>query len=453
MDWRRDLPCLCLAFVAAGAVLLALPARAQESDFSVVQTAPADGATNVPVGANITIKFSRPVDPSSMTVQAVVVNDHPLARMQEAAVAFPEDDSAVVLFRMKADSVYRISLDASVKDTKGNALAQPFSWRYATTSRMSGPDTPVKVFARYPRFNDRRIPLNAPITMAFTAEVDSASLSGKSVRVLPTSGGTPVSGNVTVQGRRVVFRPDAPLEPNRTYEVQVAAGVKGKSGKASERASSWQFTTGDGLSEGPSITDCWYESYAEPEGLRMVFHVAAENLVKPDKAAGRAATVTQMPGASGSLKAAVVSLSGLVPAQPLSTPTAVSAMDLPVTNGAPNTVVYAAYTHGGGSGQGNSVAGNRRHDPATEPVTAAVEAALAGAQAVTLHDSGNLIEHGDEAQGDGVYSGRLALGKEFPAGQAQIAFSIVLPDGKRTEPVTMSFYVLPPAAEPAATAK
>ena len=90
-----------------------------------------------------------------------------------------------------------------------------------------------------------------------------------------------------------------------------------------------------------------------------------------------------------------------------------------------------------------------------EKVTAAADAALAGEQAVTLHDSGDVIEHGDETKGDGIYSGRLALGKQFSVGQAQIAFSIVLPDGTRTEPVTMSFYVLPPPApaEPAATGK
>lgn len=186
----------------------------------------------------------------------------------------------------------------------------------------------------------------------------------------------------------------------------------------------------------------------------MVFHVAAENLFKPGQTVSKAKRTTQLPGASGVLKAAVVSLNGLVPQQPLSTPTMKQAKDMAVTTGAPNTVVYAAYTHGGGSGQGNSVGGNSWKDPAMEPVTAAVDAALLGEQAVTLYDVGDIVEHGDEIRGDGVYSGRLALGKEFPAGQALIAFSILLPDGKRTETVTMPFYVVPPAAaEPAPPAK
>lgn len=444
--WLHRAAYRCLSFLALAGVLVALAAQAQQTGFSVVSTAPADGATVVPVEANIIVKFSAPVDQGSVTAQSVQVNGRPLAEMKNGGVAFPEEDSAVVLFVMKANTVYQTALDAGIRDTKGNALAKPFSWRFATASAIGQPGTPVKVFARYPRHNDQRVPVNAPITLAFTTDVDPASLSGESVLVLPTTGGNPVSGKITVQGRRAVFRPDAPLEPNRTYEVQVGAGVKSMAGLASERASSWQFTTGEDAGEGPAITDCWFESYREPQGLRMVFHATAENLVKPGQGPGVAAADAGLRSANGILKATMVSLSGLVPSQPLSTPADASAKDMPVTNWAPNTVVYAAYTHGGGSGQGNSVAGNSRKDPAMEPVTAAVDSALAGDRAVVLHDSGDVIEDGDEAQGDGVYSGRLSLGKQFPAGQAQIAFSIVRPDGTRTEAVTMSFYVLPPPA-------
>ncbi len=432
--------------LGAWAVLFAATVQAQQDGFSVVSTSPADGAAVVPVEENIIVKFSSPVDRSSINTQSVQVNGHPLGEMENGGVAFPEEDSAVVLFRMKANTVYQINLAASIRDTKGNALGDTFSWRFATVSRIGQPGTPVKVFARYPRHNDERVPINAPITMAFTTEVDPASLSAESVWVVPASGGSPLPGKISIQGRRVVFRPDVPLNPHRTYEVRVEAGVRAMSGLASEREASWQFTTGKGQSEGPAIMDCWHEGYTDREGVRMVFHVAAENLVKPGQTVGKAERTTQLPGTNGVLKAAVVSLNGLVPQQPLSTPSPVSANNMPVTNGAPNTVIYAAYTHGGGNGQGNSVAGNSRKDPAMEPVAAAVEAALSGERAVTLYDVGDVVEHGDEAGGDGVYSGRLAVGKEFPVGQALVAFSILLPDGKRTEPVTMPFYVLPPAA-------
>lgn len=444
--WQPDVSRLCLTLLAAAAILFAPGAVAQQSAFSVAYTTPADGATHVPVEENIIVKFSSPVDQASVTTQSVQVNGRPLGEMENGGLAFPEADSAVVLFRMRGNTVYQISLAASIKDTKGNALGKPFSWRFATVSRIGQPGTPVKIFARYPRYNDQRVPINAPITLVFTTEVDPASLSAESVRVVPTSGGSPVPGKISIQGRRAVFRPDAPLKPHRTYEVQMAAGVKAMSGLASEREASWQFTTGKGPSEGPAITECWYENYRDREGLRMVFHVAAENLVKVGAETDKAARATQMPGASGTLKAVVVSLNGLVPQQPLSTPTMNQAKDMPVTTGVPETVVYAAYTHGGGSGQGNSVGGNSWKDPAMEPVNAAVAAALGGAEAVTLYDVGDLVEHGDEVRGDGVYSGRLALGKEFPAGQALIAFSILRPDGSRTEPVTMSLYVLSPAA-------
>ena len=171
---------------------------------------------------------------------------------------------------------------------------------------------------------------------------------------------------------------------------------------------------GDGPREGPVITECWYESYPEATGLRLVFHVAAENLLKEGAKADKAARAPRMPGANGVLQAAVVSLAGLVAQQPLSTPTSRQAKDMPVTNGGPETVGYAAYTHGGGRGPGNSVAGYDGKDPGMELVNAAVAAALDGAGAVTLYDVGDLVEHGDEVRGDGVYSGRLKLSPQFP---------------------------------------
>jgi len=444
--WRPHLARLGLAALALAAGLFASTVWAQQGGFSVTATTPADGAAHVPVEANIIVKFSAPVDPASLTPQTVQVNDQPLAELENGGLAFPEADSAVVLFRMKANAVYQITLAGSVKDTQGNALGQPFSWRFASVSRIGQPGAPVKAFARYPRHNVYGVPVNAPITLSFTTELEGKSLSGESVRVVPSSGGPAVPGKVAVEGRRVIFRPEAPLAPNQTYEVEIAAGVKSKAGMTSERSSSWQFTTGDGPREGPVITECWYESYPEATGLRLVFHVAAENLLKEGAKADKAARATRMPGANGVLQAAVVSLAGLVAQQPLSTPTSRQAKDMPVTNGGPETVVYAAYTHGGGRGPGNSVAGYDGKDPGMELVNAAVAAALDGAGAVTLYDVGDLVEHGDEVRGDGVYSGRLKLSPQFPTGPALIAFSILRPDGSRTSPETMSLYILPPPA-------
>ena len=88
-----------------------------------------------------------------------------------------------------------------------------------------------------------------------------------------------------------------------------------------------------------------------------------------------------------------------------------------------------------------------------EKVNAAIDAALASDKAVVLQDSGDAINNGDQTKSDGIYSARLSIDKAFPSGQAFIAFSIELPDGKRTRPVITAFYVMPKPAEAPSSGK
>ena len=444
--------CLFLAFASALALASACAAGPR-----VVSVDPPDGAKDVRTSSNIRVDFDSVMDASTITTSTVLLDGKPLAEVPGAEVVHPDGKSAVLLLRLVQNNSYRFTLTTAIRDSAGEALAEAYTWQFVTASRVDDPDTPVRVFARYPRMNDFGIPTNAPITMTFTTEMDPESFGAGSILVRKTTGGQAVAGKVTVKGRRVVFRPDAPLAANQPYEAVVSNDVKSRWGAVPLKDSSWQFTTGDGPGEGPVIADAWYESYADRESLRLVFHAAVENLVKPDSAAPAPAKPLPAPGDPGvlaeghALKAAVVSLEAIAPSQPLSTQTSQSAKDMPVTTG-PTTVVTAAYTHGGGAGQGNSVEGSTWKDPTEEKIEAALDAALEGPGAVGLDDSGDLIGHGDREKGDGVYSARLTLEKGFPVGQALVAFTVVAPEGKKTGPVTMAVYVTPPSPEAAAPA-
>lgn len=418
----------------------------------MVSVDPPDGAKDVRTSSNVRVDFDSVMDASTITTSTVLLDGKPLAEVSGAEVVHPDGKSAVLLLRLVQNNSYRFTLTTAIRNSAGEALAEAYTWQFVTASHVDDPDTPVRVFARYPRINDFGIPTNAPITMTFTTEMDPESFGPGSVTVRKTTGGQAVAGKVTLKGRRAIFRPDAPLAANQPYEAVVSHDVRSRWGAVPLKDSSWQFTAGDGPGEGPIIADAWYESYADREGLRLVFHAAVENLVKPDAAAPVPASAEPGVLAEGhALKAAVVSLESITPSQPLSTPTNQSAKDMPVMTG-PTTVVTAAYTHGGGAGKGNSVGGSTWKDPAEEKIEAALDAAIEGPKAVGLHDSGDLIGHGDREKGDGIYSGRLALEQGFPVGLALVAFTVVAPDGKKTGPVTMGVHIMPPSPEAAAPA-
>ncbi len=434
--------CLFLAFASALALASACAAGPR-----VVSVDPPDGAKDVRTSSNIRVDFDSVMDASTITTSTVLLDGKPLAEVPGAAVVHPDGKSSVILLRLGPNNSYQFTLTTDIRNSAGEALAENYTWGFVTASRMDEPDTPVRVFARYPRMNDFGIPTNAPITMTFTTEMDPESFGAGSILVRKTTGGQAVAGKVTVKGRRVVFRPDAPLAANQPYEAVVSNDVKSRWGAVPLKDSSWQFTTGDGPGEGPVIADAWYESYSDSAGRRFVFHAAVERLEKPDtnaKDSGPAKPAAPQTPAF-EIKGTVVSLSGLIPQQPLSTPNDADASKMPVGDGSPAASIQAAYTHGGGAGPGNSVDGNSTKDPLMDKVRAAVRDALAQDSAVTLRDSGDTPICGDAAKDDGVFSGRMSLPASFPDGQAYVAYTVVPEGEKPTEPVTIAVHLMPAA--------
>jgi len=438
--------CLFLAFASALALASACAAGPR-----VVSVDPSDGAKDVRTSSNIRVDFDSVMDASTITTSTVLLDGKPLAEVPGAAVVHPDGKSSVILLRLGPNNSYQFTLTTDIRNSAGEALAENYTWGFVTASRMDEPDTPVRVFARYPRMNDFEIPTNAPITMTFTTEMDAASFTDGSIVVRKTTGGAPVEGKIEVRGRRVIFRPTAPLPPRQTFEAVVSADVRSIAEAKATKEGAWQFTTADGPSEGFIVADAWYETYQEPAGTRFVFHAAVEQLKTPRPTSKQtdadAAAPPQWPAFE--VRGTVVSLSGILPQQPLSTPTDQSAKDMPITTG-PATVVTAAYTHGGGTGPGNSVEGSKWKDPTQKSIEAAIDAALAADKAVALQDSGDVAEHSDRVKGDAVFSGRLSLAPGFPEGQALVSFVLIRSDGERTAPLTMSVYVMPPPPEAAA---
>ncbi len=453
----------CMRLIKCTRVVLAMSlaiiiSTAAWAAFEVVGVAPSNGQTGVSAGANVVVKFNGIPDQKSFDRKSILVNGKPLSDIPDSAVVFPDEVSCVLLFRMAPSTAYEIALPMSLKNTSGVALDKPYKWKFSTKSGMEDSSAPLQVFARYPRFNDMDTPTNAPITMVFTNELDPASVVDSSVEVIPFQG-KPVVGKVTVDGRRLVFRPDEPLQAKKTYEVHLRAGIKGKAGEECKPILNWQFTTTYGPKEGPIVADCWYESMTSNEGTTFILHASMENLVKPDEEAKDTAEKPKKklenPGAllaGHTFKSAIATLVGVFPQQPLSTPTDASAADMPVKNpSVPDTVVYAEYTHGGGDGPGNSVEGASKKSPADELMDSVIETALKSSTAVAMRDSGDEIKDGDSKKGDLIYSSRLFIDNKYPQGQALLCFAIEKPDGTLTDPVTMGHYVFYNEPSPATT--
>lgn len=417
----------------------------------VTETYPGDGARDIPIGANIYVTFDRRMDPATLDPAKLLINGHALSKIEGAAAVMPDPEGRqlVILLRMHQDRVYGITLLPGLADAYGNTFNKPFTWKFATSSRSEEPDIPVKAFARFPRMNDDEIPTNAPITAVFISALDPGTVTPDTVIVRHNVTNEPVAGNVTVKANRMVFRPTAPLEPNTTYEVELAAGIMSAAGRIMERPSIWQFTTGDGPAEGTIVADIWSEDYTDRTQRSVILHAAVENLVLPGKGDKRPAAERAVLARGHTLRAAILPLKEIMPIQELSPVTPDPAVATPsptqATDEGPTTTVIAAYTHGGGKGIGNNT-GNSL-DPEREKIRLAATGALAKTMIPALQDSGDVIAHGDRNPDDNIYSSRFTLDDAAPGGPVLAVFMIVLPDGSYTDPVTHSLYIQPPWQE------
>src|SRR5207237_2627515 len=99
---------------------------------TVVSTAPATDATGASTSAPITVTFSEPMDPASVTA-AFTVSAHNGGAAAAGAVAV---SGAVASFTpspaLSYGTLYDASISVAAKDLAGNALAAAYTWSFTT---------------------------------------------------------------------------------------------------------------------------------------------------------------------------------------------------------------------------------------------------------------------------------------------------------------------------------
>jgi glucose/arabinose dehydrogenase/methionine-rich copper-binding protein CopC len=101
----------------------------------------------------------------------------------------------------------------------------------------------------------RNTPVTAEVSLPNCGGIDPTSLTSDTAKIVDTVTGQPVPAttNTTGGGDAIIVQPSVLLEPNRTYEFQVSAGLEDLSGAPfAPHASS--FTTGEDLGSGGTGT-------------------------------------------------------------------------------------------------------------------------------------------------------------------------------------------------------
>lgn len=191
---------------------------------------PAMGLINIPRNTPVTVSFSRPVDPTSITTStfAFTQGTTPVA----GSFLFSFGNSVVTLqpaATLAATTAYTLSLTQGIKSLDGVPLDGPFFGSFTTGT---GTDTVPPTVTISPANGATNVPYNTTILLTFSKPINPNTVNPSTVLV--TSQGQPVAGTITFgqQNTFAVFTPAAPFFPTSSVTVTVTGQVTDVAGNA-----------------------------------------------------------------------------------------------------------------------------------------------------------------------------------------------------------------------------
>jgi hypothetical protein len=221
---------------------------------TVASFAPADGLTDVPLDAPLTIEFARPVVAADLV--AAAADDPRRAGELPQPFALQTDRGEAVagigrwlsptLFGfypeqpLASATTYAATLNADLTPDGAARLEQPLAWRFATAA-------PLLEGAR-PFDGQEDVPAAEPVEVRLHHDVDIASATA-AFALVAVDDGAVVAGAVEPFDGGFRFRPAEPLRRGVRYEARLAAGIRTRAGRdLANQPLAWQFQTiGDPL--------------------------------------------------------------------------------------------------------------------------------------------------------------------------------------------------------------
>jgi hypothetical protein len=207
---------------------------------TLVESDPADGADEVPLDGPIALTFSTLMDTASVEQQLRLIPafDHELRWSGELLEIVPAEP-------LDPGRDYELSIEADAADVAGVTLGEPIRLAFTTISPGLAAETLVPADGV-----DGVAPIS-PIAVVFDRPIDPDSVEGDQLTILPEVAGTlevvalaDDPPDETGAGRLLRFTPSAPLPPNTTFDVELAADLVTPTGDAMAEPLRWTFTTG-----------------------------------------------------------------------------------------------------------------------------------------------------------------------------------------------------------------
>ncbi|MDH5729555.1 MAG: Ig-like domain-containing protein, partial [Gammaproteobacteria bacterium] len=208
----------------------------------VVSTYPDSNEADIPVEAEISVKFNRDIDLETLSAATYSVMDMRSHQVVVGTIRY-EPATYEAFFKPLRPLQYGLHyhgvIHHKVKDKQGTHLGNTddsFEWRFSTQQQ------PPKLFFHEPRNGQQNVSIHTRIHVQFETAMDAASFDN-STFYLQDNNQNLVNVRVTYQDQHAMLEPVNLLLANTTYTAVVSANVKSASDVQLGNEIRWSFTT------------------------------------------------------------------------------------------------------------------------------------------------------------------------------------------------------------------
>ncbi len=223
------------AFTSSFITGLTMPLR-------VIDVQPEDRSQNVGTTTAISIMFSQPVDPSTISSDTIILST-PTGNVPGNVYYNAATASATFepLSPLSSNSIYIVNVTTGVQTESGTPMTDSFVASFVTGA---GPDTtaPMVMSAlTIPSTTASAADVNTPISVTFSEPMLLTGLTPSSIIVSNGKAGIP--GTIMYVDNTVIFMPSTSLAPSTLYTVSIPEAVSDLSLNSLSSEYTWSFTT------------------------------------------------------------------------------------------------------------------------------------------------------------------------------------------------------------------
>jgi hypothetical protein len=209
---------------------------------TIVSRTPGNGATSIAVGTNVSVIFSEPMQPATITTTNITLTPTGGGAAIAGTMTYDAGTNTATFNPtndLENNKSYTITVTTGVKDVAGNALASQSTSTFTTELDTTAPT----VTGTSPANNATGVTVGSAVTVTFSEQMDATTLTGTTFTLKTTAGNIAVAGTVSPLGNVVTFTPTGALTANTNYTATVTTGAKDVAGNTLLGDFTFKFTT------------------------------------------------------------------------------------------------------------------------------------------------------------------------------------------------------------------